>query len=377
MPQDANRHNPLFSSKKSSSPATVSVASERSARAGGFSVESYADRLMDDLFMDVERSLDMLTERAKDSKAKAAFTGSEPSSDIPPTQTESADPPAQPVMPVETEVPVAIQLHGNSLPELHDPLDEEMLALTNLEEPPKPRVMDRLLLMAGCFSVLLTLGAWLLHQELRQPPGSQVALQNQPAESSDRPLTPGFSEYIQRSLDAIERRTNSQKVAMAPKPAADENPPLTAIAIPGTPTQAPLQQPNSAPTTGLTRVYVPNLPVPTNLLPNGRQTAPTAPFTTAPTATNQVPAAAQPRVANQPVKAPPALTVPGVKRTLRGVVELGDRSAALIEVNGVVQSFRLGESIGSSGWALVEVSKDRMIIRRNGEVRSVSVEQSF
>jgi len=376
MPQDANRHNPLFSSKTSSSPATVSATSERSFRAGGSSVESYADRLMDDLFMDVERSLDMLTERAKDSKTKAASTASEPSPDIPPTQTESADPPAQPVMPVETEVPVAIQLHGNSLPELHDPLDEEMLALTNLEELPKPRVMDRLLLMAGCFSVLLTLGAWLLHQELRQPPSPQVALQNQPTESSDRPLTPGFSEYIQRSLDAIERRTSSQKVAMAPKP-ADENTPLTAIAIPGTPTKAPLQQPSSAPTTGLTRVYVPNLPVPTNLLPNGRQAAPTAPFTTAPAATNQSPAAAQPRVANQPVKAPPALTVPGVTRTLRGVVELGDRSAALIEVNGVVQSFRLGESIGSSGWALVEVSKDRMIIRRNGEVRSVSVEQSF
>jgi type II secretory pathway component PulC len=58
-------------------------------------------------------------------------------------------------------------------------------------------------------------------------------------------------------------------------------------------------------------------------------------------------------------------------------MELGDRSAALIEINGVAQRYRIGESIGTSGWTLVEVSKNQAVIRRNGEVRSVFIGQSF
>jgi hypothetical protein len=42
-----------------------------------------------------------------------------------------------------------------------------------------------------------------------------------------------------------------------------------------------------------------------------------------------------------------------------------------------VQRFRIGESLGSSGWTLVEVSQNQAVIRRNGEVRSVFIGQSF
>ena len=83
------------------------------------------------------------------------------------------------------------------------------------------------------------------------------------------------------------------------------------------------------------------------------------------------------RTATAPVKQPIPLSVPGVARTLVGVVEMGDQSAILVEINGVAQRFKLGESIGSSGWALVEVSKNQAIMRRNGEVRSVFIGQSF
>jgi len=60
-----------------------------------------------------------------------------------------------------------------------------------------------------------------------------------------------------------------------------------------------------------------------------------------------------------------------------GLLELGDRSAALFEINGVTRRIHLGESIGSSGWTLVEVANQEAIMRRNGEVRSVYVGQSF
>lgn len=77
------------------------------------------------------------------------------------------------------------------------------------------------------------------------------------------------------------------------------------------------------------------------------------------------------------VRQPIPLSVPGVVKKLVGVLELGDRSAALIEINGVAQRYRIGESIATSGWTLVEVSKDQAVIRRNGEVRSVFIGQNF
>jgi hypothetical protein len=58
-------------------------------------------------------------------------------------------------------------------------------------------------------------------------------------------------------------------------------------------------------------------------------------------------------------------------------LELGDRSAALFEINGVARRVNIGESIGSSGWTLVEVEQGEAVIRRNGEVRSIFAGQSF
>jgi Tfp pilus assembly protein PilP len=58
-------------------------------------------------------------------------------------------------------------------------------------------------------------------------------------------------------------------------------------------------------------------------------------------------------------------------------MELGDQSAALFDVSGVTQRVKIGEAIGSSGWTLVSVSNGEVVIRRNGEVRSVYPQQKF
>jgi Tfp pilus assembly protein PilP len=63
--------------------------------------------------------------------------------------------------------------------------------------------------------------------------------------------------------------------------------------------------------------------------------------------------------------------------TLVGLLELGDRSAALFDVSGVTQRITVGEAIGASGWILVSVANQEAVIRRNGEVRSVYVGQKF
>ncbi len=60
-----------------------------------------------------------------------------------------------------------------------------------------------------------------------------------------------------------------------------------------------------------------------------------------------------------------------------GTLELGDRSAALFEINGVARRIYVGETIGASGWSLVEVVNQQAVIRRNGEVKTIFVGQQF
>ncbi len=68
---------------------------------------------------------------------------------------------------------------------------------------------------------------------------------------------------------------------------------------------------------------------------------------------------------------------PAITHTLVGILELGDRSAALFEINGVARRIYVGESVGASGWTLVEVVNQEAVIRRNGEVRTIFVGQQF
>jgi hypothetical protein len=71
----------------------------------------------------------------------------------------------------------------------------------------------------------------------------------------------------------------------------------------------------------------------------------------------------------------PAAAVPSY--VLVGVLELADRSSALVAIDGVTRRVSLGESIGASGWTLVEVANQAATLRRNGETRSIFVGQQF
>jgi Tfp pilus assembly protein PilP len=68
---------------------------------------------------------------------------------------------------------------------------------------------------------------------------------------------------------------------------------------------------------------------------------------------------------------------PSETHALIGLLELGDRSAALLEVNGVPQRIQVGEKIGASGWQVVSITNQAALIQRNGEVRSIYVGQQF
>ena len=120
--------------------------------------------------------------------------------------------------------------------------------------------------------------------------------------------------------------------------------------------------------------------------PVARRAAP-SPSPVAKRAVPASPQAAAPRSLPALPPLPPSVIVPTApvtqlptsasKHTLVGVLEQGERSAALFNAGGVTRYIFVGEAIGDSGWTLVSIANQEAVIRRNGEVRSVYAGQSF
>ncbi|MBE9062436.1 hypothetical protein [cf. Phormidesmis sp. LEGE 11477] len=68
---------------------------------------------------------------------------------------------------------------------------------------------------------------------------------------------------------------------------------------------------------------------------------------------------------------------PASELVLVGVLNLGDRSAALFDIDGSSQRAYVGDRIGLSNWTLASVNGQDVVIRRNDEVRSVYIGQRF
>ncbi|MBM0742006.1 hypothetical protein JOY44_10275 [Phormidium sp. CLA17] len=345
---------------------------------GGFSSNSYVDRLMDDLFEDVEQLLHGESQRTDHS----ALSLSQPA-DLSP-KPEVA--PALAMPPFEAAIAPPEELSSSSALAMLDSLSvsptgeqtamvpetasitASAVALPHDHRPPGS-VYDRLLLAVGCVAVVVSLALWLLYQESRRPqvvtsvPTAGTAVTPESAPQNQ------FSDYAQKALQSIDQRSqqggSTATASAATAGAATSGTPTVTIQKPITPTSL---TPDRA-TTGLGRVYVPVYQFPSNFKPPNSVTPLPG---VAPSAASQY---------NAPVRKPVATAAspitPGVPRRLAGVLELGDRSVALFEINGVTQRYGIGESIGSSGWSLVEVSKEQAMIRRNGEVRSVFVGQNF
>ena len=125
--------------------------------------------------------------------------------------------------------------------------------------------------------------------------------------------------------------------------------------------------------------------------PTANHSAPPA-FTPSPTAGN-IPQAAPPAPLSIPAppplpspapianNAPPVEAIaskPQINHTLIGVLELGaDRSAALVKVNGKTRRIWLGEKIHADGWILQSVGNQVATIEHQGQVRSISVGETF
>jgi hypothetical protein len=159
-----------------------------------------------------------------------------------------------------------------------------------------------------------------------------------------------FLKYIQRSLDRLANQSTPDPEATQPSPT---------IAI----------SPAASPTV-VERVYVPVYPS-----PQPSSTNAPGPVAAKPPTAN--PAPADPPAANPNTAPTTAPNIAATTHTLIGVLALGERSAALFEIDGTPQRIEIGGQIGSSGWTLVSINNQEAIVRKNGEVRSIYVGQKF
>ncbi len=89
------------------------------------------------------------------------------------------------------------------------------------------------------------------------------------------------------------------------------------------------------------------------------------------------PAKPEPPEPKTPQKEIVSASVATSAHILTGLLENGEKSQALFKINGADRRIQVGENIGSSGWTLVDVANGEAIIRRNGEVRSIFAGQKF
>ena len=403
-----------MSLESASDPIAV-VATVETVPAETVAVESYADRLMDELFEGVDR----------------AFDGSEglPAEQVPPAEFVALKSVSVPQIVLSQLAPEPPRGGEQEVAAI-----ARQVALETTKKQQSKQSFDRILLGAACGSLLLVMGLWLASRSglVRLPaaPTPQT-----PAASGKIAPDTQFVEYVQRSLVAIEQKkapqANSQ---LATVPGAATPGTLPSISISGAPPATAglstavnrianaLEQAAAAPGAPAPQVVVipppaqvtvaPAAPTQVNVaVPAASQTAAGSPSPSASasgraiaTAGNRAPLAAsaspsesvQPKILARETESAPAPApaagqsapapqqsaaavsgAPASAQTLVGILELGDRSAALFEVDGVARRIYVGESIGASGWTLAEIKNQEAVIRKGGDVRSVFVGQKF
>ena len=278
-----------------------------------------------------------------------------------------------------------------------------------------------LLVGAAGISAISTLGLWTLSQSASGNGWLLSLTKEATAAEIPSQSNQAFLDYLQQSLAVISARQaeSQQLAAVIPVPQAATLP----TTVPNT-NAAP--QPGALPNipgadktpSVIERVFVPVYenksetkvaakpakPVPSVAVPNkgAKPTVPVpAPVAAAAAIPSGAPANPAPSVPIVPVPAPsnsanstPAPstpvaaaptnaaaeitdTTPTSEHVLVGVLNLGSRSAALFDIEGSSQRAYVGDRIGLSSWSLVAVNGQDVVIRRDGEVRSVYIGQRF
>ncbi len=318
-------------------------------------VNTYADDLVSVLFEDVDKLLD-----GDETAIAQVEQESESAADSPLTATEDNSS-------ASAEVPSTALVPSEHAGEKDTEVDALLAAEADGSKPILPaqktrwgQLLDRFLITTTVFSLLGILG-FVIYSYQRGVNWFMPAANNN-AEAGPSQSDVEFLEYLDRSLEVIAKKVerNSAEADVSTGKLTDVSvlpvsPPLLPPLSP-VPTAGGLMAPGGGPVNVIERVYIPYQTTPQPTSPQVPQTA-------------QVPQGA--------VNAPAVPAAPATVHVLIGLLELGERSAALFEINGVSQRVYMGQSIGNSGWSLVSVSSDEARIRRNGEVRSIYIGQQF
>lgn len=399
-----------------------------------WSAETEADRLMDELFSDLDNILEggnrLPTEPAKPEYVSLKSIAI-PKFSTPPAVKPSQENPSQSssIKPTDSKSNEALDLKSSEALETHLAAKSSSSAPNRSGWP-----VERWLLLLGFVVLGMSLILLFLSnkKKLNLPewikPAATPSVQKSQVSTGDAQ----FAQYMLRSLNVIDNKIKKQQAAAPPGGTNGSNPAslpspgdrssasvppqrvIERVYIPVYPPQTPVAPGGVAPS--VVRPPVPTLSAPAPLRsvkpstpspaakraapspsPGAKRTAPSPSPAAKRAAPSPSPAAKRvapsPSPAAAPIVLPPLPTVPSTvmvptapvtqssesvsKHTLVGVMEQGERSAALFEVGGVTQYVYIGQGIADSGWTLVSIANQEAVIRRNGEVRSVYAGQSF
>ena len=355
-------------------------------------VDAYTDNvdhLMDDLFGDVESTLHVDYAKQRSLKSKSSQTKpNQTSAPYAPVKASSSDIVAIPKLDTsEKEMSTSkdtvsitkLNLADIALPPIskQDVLWIQPYIMRNPEPTsnlpptapelavPKYNLIDRLLVVFACSSALIGAVMWTVNHGIWL--GRQSVNVAQVASKEIVP-TKFFGEEIRRML--LEVVDKNRAIANTTGNIGNNMPLMAAPVIGSMPLSANpfangVQQPMYVP------VYQPpalgnsgNSPSPLALPPA--------------TANNSV------DVGNSVITTKPNAAVstqftaaPAPSYTLIGVLDLGDRSTAMLDINGSVQSIGLGKAISNTGWVLSRVSQQEIILKRGQETKTIFVGQKF
>jgi hypothetical protein len=326
-------------------------------------LENNADRLMDAVFADVDRMLERGVPLLVEPAVEEAVEEAAPQ---PVTSLNSVLPPK---LSPRDLIPQPVEPLGELTPDA----SSEPSALETLpksaEPTAAPKANNSLWFAVLCSSLLVSAAilSYLFRDQLTQVwlgmlskfGSERTATNASPTAETPSKQDADFLTYVQQSLERLANRSPAEsEVATQPSPVLSISP--------------------AASPTVVERVYVPVYPSP--------QPSPTV--ATAPAAAPSLPsnlpnssnAPSRPAAGSDTSSPAAADSVPNIAattHTLIGVLALGERSAALFEIDGTPQRIEIGGQIGASGWALVSINNQAAIVRKNGEVRSIYVGQKF
>lgn len=215
--------------------------------------------------------------------------------------------------------------------------------------------LDKLLFFIASLYFGLTVTWIFTHQKPKQVSVAPI--------NTKSPSNEEFIAYLEKSLE-IEQKTVIAKVAKPSPQTTSVPPPVVRIAPPPPP---PVMSP---PTTPVERIYIP-------VYPQNPSFATAKPKKiTASSILLPPPPPPSPVITVAPSVIPlPPMQYNSTGGKLVGVLESGERSSALFDVNGLTKRVAIGENV--NGWVMVQIQNEQVFLNRGSTTKVVDIGQSL